>query len=65
MKFRGLIARWFLEYYCNNKWQLSASYRDGTWEQAVEFCARVRRWRNCDMYTKYRVSSIALLLEDN
>ena len=62
MEFRGFRARWFLEYYCNGKWQLSPSYADGTWEFAVTFCARVNR--NGKMHSKYRVSSVALQIED-
>ncbi len=61
MEFRGFKARWFLEYYYKGKWKLTSFYCDNTWEKAIAFCARIKRAPG----KRYRVSSVALLLEED
>jgi len=60
MTFRGMIARWHLEYYdrYSKTWKHHSFYIDGTWESAIERCAKATR-----VIAKWRVSPVAVLLD--
>ena len=62
MEYRGFRAKWHLELYdiIGKKWEQGSVYVIGTWEEAVTACSKRRK----GSVTKFRVSPVAVLLDD-
>lgn len=64
MNYRGFMARWYIETWdaTNSEWLRLSKYIDGTWEEAVTWCANFSRLP-VFLHSAFRVSSTPVVVE--